>query len=34
MRLLQGEFKPGGGVVVDFRAGAFTFESQAPAAKS
>ena len=34
MRLLQGEFKAGGGVVVDFRAGAFTFESQAPAAKS
>ena len=27
MRLLQGEFKPGGGVVVDFRDGAFTFGS-------
>jgi ATP-dependent Clp protease ATP-binding subunit ClpB len=34
MRLLQGEFKPGGGVVVDFRDGVFTFESQAPVAKS
>jgi ATP-dependent Clp protease ATP-binding subunit ClpB len=27
MRLLQGEFKAGGGVVVDFREGAFTFGS-------
>jgi ATP-dependent Clp protease ATP-binding subunit ClpB len=32
LRLLQGEFKPGGGVVVDFRGGAFTFESRAPVA--
>ena len=34
MRLLQGEFKAGGGVVVDFRDGAFTFASQGPAARS
>jgi ATP-dependent Clp protease ATP-binding subunit ClpB len=34
MRLLQGEFKAGGGVVVDFRAGGFTFEAQAPPASS
>jgi ATP-dependent Clp protease ATP-binding subunit ClpB len=32
MRLLQGEFKPGGGVLVDFREGAFTFEAETPAA--
>jgi ATP-dependent Clp protease ATP-binding subunit ClpB len=32
MRLLQGEFPPGGGVVVDFRDGAFTFAAQAPVA--
>ncbi len=32
MRLLQGEFKPGGDVVVDFREGTFTFGSRAPVA--
>jgi len=32
MRLLQGEFEAGGGVVVDFRDGVFTFGSQAPVA--
>jgi ATP-dependent Clp protease ATP-binding subunit ClpB len=32
MRLLQGEYKPGGGVEVGFRDGVFTFKSQAPGA--
>jgi ATP-dependent Clp protease ATP-binding subunit ClpA len=30
MRLLQGEFKAGGAVVVDFRDGAFTFDAGSP----
>ena len=35
MKLLKGEFKPGGALVVDFRDGAFTFEARpsAPAAR-